>query len=45
MIKRRRLLTTAAAIAMPAVLKAQSVEKLTFYYPVAVGGPPPATGG
>lgn len=39
MIRRRRLLTTAAAIAMPAVLKAQSVEKLTFYYPVAVGGP------
>jgi sn-glycerol 3-phosphate transport system substrate-binding protein len=38
MIRRRRLLATAAALAAPAVLRAQPVQKLTFYYPVAVGG-------
>jgi len=38
MIRRRRLLATTAALAAPAVLRAQTVRKLTFYYPVAVGG-------
>jgi sn-glycerol 3-phosphate transport system substrate-binding protein len=37
MIRRRHLLAT-AAIAAPFVSRAQSVRKLTFYYPVAVGG-------
>lgn len=40
MIHRRSLLaTTAGMLAMPAVLRAQTVQKLTFYYPIAVGGP------
>jgi sn-glycerol 3-phosphate transport system substrate-binding protein len=40
MIRRRQLLATAGAtLAAPAILKAQTVAKLTFYYPVAVGGP------
>lgn len=40
MIRRRSLLaTTAGLLAMPAVLRAQTVQKLTFYYPIAVGGP------
>ena len=40
MIRRRSLFAAAAgALAMPAVLRAQTVQKLTFYYPIAVGGP------
>jgi sn-glycerol 3-phosphate transport system substrate-binding protein len=40
MLQRRSLLAaTAGVLAAPAVLRAQSVQKLTFYYPVAVGGP------
>src|SRR3984957_16957083 len=40
MIHRRSLFaTTAGFLAMPAVLRAQTVQKLTFYYPIAVGGP------
>jgi sn-glycerol 3-phosphate transport system substrate-binding protein len=44
---RRTLLTTAAvtgaaSLAMPAVLRAQAVTSLSFYYPIAVGGPIPA---
>ena len=40
MIRRRSLLAaTAATLAAPAILRAQTVSKLTFYYPVAVGGP------
>jgi sn-glycerol 3-phosphate transport system substrate-binding protein len=40
MIRRRSLLaTTAGVLAMPAILRAQAVQKLTFYYPIAVGGP------
>jgi sn-glycerol 3-phosphate transport system substrate-binding protein len=39
MISRRHLLAAAGALAAPAVLRAQPVRKLTFYYPVAVGGP------
>ena len=40
MIRRRSLFAVAAgALAMPAVLRAQTVQKLTFYYPIAVGGP------
>lgn len=40
MIRRRHLLAaTAGALAAPAVLRAQTVQKLTFYYPIAVGGP------
>jgi sn-glycerol 3-phosphate transport system substrate-binding protein len=39
MIGRRQLLATGGALAMPAIVRAQTVQKLTFYYPVAVGGP------
>ena len=40
MINRRTLLGAGAAVlAAPAILRAQSVQKLTFHYPVAVGGP------
>lgn len=40
MIRRRRVLTAAAGLLpMPAILRAQTVQKLTFYYPIAVGGP------
>jgi sn-glycerol 3-phosphate transport system substrate-binding protein len=40
MLRRRTLLTaTASLLAAPAILRAQTVEKLTFYYPIAVGGP------
>jgi len=40
MIRRRLLFAAAAsALAMPAVLRAQTVQKLTFYFPIAVGGP------
>ena len=40
MMHRRTLLAvTAGALAMPAILRAQTVQKLTFYYPIAVGGP------
>jgi sn-glycerol 3-phosphate transport system substrate-binding protein len=39
-MKRRTLL--ASMLAAPAILRAQTVQKLTFYYPIAVGGPIPA---
>ena len=44
MIRRRHLLAASAglaagALAAPAVLRAQEVKALTFYYPIAVGGP------
>src|SRR5450432_3874771 len=39
MIHRRHLLAAAGTLAAPAILRAQTVQKLTFYYPVAVGGP------
>jgi sn-glycerol 3-phosphate transport system substrate-binding protein len=40
MLRRRKLLATAAGVlATPAVLRAQTVRRLTFYYPIAVGGP------
>src|SRR5215471_8337720 len=40
MIRRRTLLAASASLlATPAILRAQAVQKLTFYYPVAVGGP------
>ena len=40
MIRRRTLLAaTAGMLAAPAILRAQTVQKLTFYYPIAVGGP------
>src|ERR1051326_7545452 len=39
MIGRRHLLAATALLAAPAIARAPSVEKLTFYYPVAVGGP------
>lgn len=40
MIRRRTLLAASASIlAAPAILRAQKVQKLTFYYPIAVGGP------
>lgn len=44
MIQRRRLLAASAglaagALAAPALLRAQEAKALTFYYPIAVGGP------
>ncbi len=36
---RRTLLATAAALAAPAIVRAQTAPALTFYYPIAVGGP------
>jgi sn-glycerol 3-phosphate transport system substrate-binding protein len=40
MIHRRAvLLAGVSALAAPVILRAQSVQRLTFYYPVAVGGP------
>jgi sn-glycerol 3-phosphate transport system substrate-binding protein len=44
MIRRRRLLAASAgfaagALAAPAILRAQEVKALTFFYPIAVGGP------
>ncbi len=43
-ISRRTIITTTAAasagaIAAPGILRAQDVKELTFYYPIAVGGP------
>ena len=38
-LPRRALLAGAATLAAPAILRAQTVQKLTFYYPIAVGGP------
>lgn len=43
MINRRTLLAaSAASLATPGILRAQTVKKLSFYYPIAVGGPIPA---
>jgi sn-glycerol 3-phosphate transport system substrate-binding protein len=43
MLNRRTLLAaTAATLTAPAILRAQTVKSLTFYYPIAVGGPIPA---
>ena len=41
MISRRHVIAAAAtgALAVPAISRAQTVQKLTFYFPVAVGGP------
>lgn len=39
MLHRRTLLAAVGGLAAPAILHAQTVQKLTFYYPVAVGGP------
>ena len=40
MIRRRTLLATGASLlAAPAIVRAQTVQKLTFYFPIAVGGP------
>ncbi len=40
MIRRRTVLAAGASmLAAPAILRAQGVQKLTFYYPIAVGGP------
>ena len=39
MLKRRTLIAAAGVLAMPAVPRAQSAKTLTFYYPIAVGGP------
>jgi sn-glycerol 3-phosphate transport system substrate-binding protein len=36
-IRRRAVL--AAALAAPAIVRAQTAQSLTFYYPIAVGGP------
>jgi sn-glycerol 3-phosphate transport system substrate-binding protein len=43
MIRRRTLLGTAGAAGLAApVVHAQTAQKLSFYYPIAVGGPIPA---
>ncbi|CAH2600587.1 ABC transporter substrate-binding protein [Rhodovastum atsumiense] len=43
MIRRRTLLAASAAtLGAPAILRAQTVTELSFYYPIAVGGPIPA---
>jgi sn-glycerol 3-phosphate transport system substrate-binding protein len=43
MISRRTLLAALpATLAAPAILRAQTVSKLSFYFPIAVGGPIPA---
>ncbi len=43
MISRRTLLATSVAtLAAPAIVRAQTVKELSFYYPIAVGGPIPA---
>ena len=40
MVRRRTFLAAGASVlAAPAILRAQTVQKLTFYYPIAVGGP------
>ncbi|HET7881920.1 MAG TPA: ABC transporter substrate-binding protein [Acetobacteraceae bacterium] len=39
MIRRRTLMAALGTLAKPAILRAQTVKKLTFYYPIAVGGP------
>ena len=39
MSRRTILAAGASALAAPAILRAQGVQKLTFYYPIAVGGP------
>ncbi len=40
MLHRRTLLATAAAtLAAPAVVRAQTTRAISFYYPIAVGGP------
>jgi sn-glycerol 3-phosphate transport system substrate-binding protein len=38
-IKRRTVLSGAATLALPAVARAQTVTEVSFYFPVAVGGP------
>ena len=42
-LSRRTLIKTgiggAGIVAAPALLRAQEVKELTFYYPIAVGGP------
>jgi sn-glycerol 3-phosphate transport system substrate-binding protein len=39
--RRTALAAAAATLASPAVLRAQAVRELTFYYPIAIGGPVP----
>lgn len=39
--RRTALAAAAATLAAPAVLRAQAVRELTFYYPIAIGGPVP----
>lgn len=39
--RRTALAAAAATLAAPAVLRAQQVRELTFYYPIAIGGPVP----
>ena len=36
---RRAMLSGAATLALPAIARAQSVTEISFYFPVAVGGP------
>ena len=38
---RRTLLAAAGTLAMPAIVRAQGVTEVEFYFPVAVGGPIP----
>lgn len=39
--RRAALAAAAATVAAPSVLRAQQVTELTFYYPIAIGGPVP----
>ena len=39
---RRTLLASAALLTAPAIVRAQTAQSITFYYPIAVGGPIPA---
>jgi sn-glycerol 3-phosphate transport system substrate-binding protein len=41
-LSRRTVLAGTAALAAPAIVRAQSAVALSFYYPIAVGGPIPA---
>ncbi|MGX9962863.1 ABC transporter substrate-binding protein [Roseomonas sp. F4] len=41
MTRRAAILAGASLLATPALLRAQAVRELTFYYPIAVGGPIP----
>ncbi|OYW07678.1 MAG: ABC transporter substrate-binding protein, partial [Rhodospirillales bacterium 12-71-4] len=41
MTRRAALVAGAGLLATPALVRAQTVRELTFYYPIAIGGPVP----